>query len=39
LFSQPSLSLSPHIGAATVEAQGRVGKEAAEIVIEFAKSK
>jgi len=38
LFSQPSLSLSPHIGAATVEAQGRVGKEAAEIVIEFAKS-
>ena len=39
LFSQPSLSLTPHIGAATVEAQGRVGKEAAEIVIEFAKSK
>ncbi len=38
LFSQPSLSLTPHIGAATVEAQGRVGKEAAEIVIEFAKS-
>jgi D-3-phosphoglycerate dehydrogenase len=38
LFSQPNLSLTPHIGAATVEAQGRVGKEAAEIVIEFAKS-
>ena len=38
LFVQENLSLTPHIGAATVEAQGRVGKEAAEIVIQFAKS-
>ena len=38
LFAQENLSLTPHIGAATVEAQGRVGKEAAEIVIQFAKS-
>ncbi len=38
LFAQESLSLTPHIGAATLEAQGRVGKEAAQTVIEFAKS-
>jgi len=38
LFAQENLSLTPHIGAATVEAQGRVGREAAEIVIQFAKS-
>lgn len=38
LFTQESLSLTPHIGAATLEAQGRVGKEAAQTVIEFAKS-
>ncbi len=37
LFAQENLSLTPHIGAATVEAQSRVGAEAAEIVIEFAK--
>jgi D-3-phosphoglycerate dehydrogenase len=29
---------SPHIGAATKEAQGRVGSEVAEKLIEFAKS-
>jgi D-3-phosphoglycerate dehydrogenase len=33
-----NLSLTPHIGAATVEAQARVGAEAAQIVIDFAKS-
>jgi D-3-phosphoglycerate dehydrogenase len=38
LFTQENLSLTPHIGASTVEAQGRVGKEAAEIVIEFART-
>ena len=38
LLSQDNLSLTPHIGASTVEAQGRVGAEAAKIVIEFAKS-
>lgn len=38
LFAQENLSLTPHIGAATVEAQGRVGREAAEIVVQFAKS-
>lgn len=38
LFAQENLSLTPHIGASTVEAQGRVGAEAAKIVIEFAKS-
>jgi D-3-phosphoglycerate dehydrogenase len=35
LFRQEGLSLTPHVGAATVEAQGRVGHEAAEIVIAF----
>ena len=38
LFRQENLSLTPHIGASTVEAQARVGSEAAKIVIEFAKS-
>ena len=36
LFAQANLSLTPHIGASTVEAQVRVGAEAAKIVIEFA---
>ena len=38
LFAKENLSLTPHIGAATVEAQSRVGAEAAEIVIEFAQA-
>jgi D-3-phosphoglycerate dehydrogenase len=33
-----NVSLTPHIGAATVEAQSRVGAEAAQIVIDFARS-
>lgn len=33
LLAQPNLSLSPHIGAATAEAQGRVGDELAERII------
>jgi len=38
LFAQEALSLTPHIGASTVEAQARVGQEAADIVIEFAQA-
>jgi D-3-phosphoglycerate dehydrogenase len=38
LFAQEAVSLTPHIGAATVEAQERVGREAADIVIEFARA-
>ena len=38
LFAQASISLTPHIGASTVEAQARVGREAADIVIEFAQA-
>jgi D-3-phosphoglycerate dehydrogenase / 2-oxoglutarate reductase len=38
LFAQESISLTPHIGASTVEAQARVGREAADIVIEFARA-
>jgi D-3-phosphoglycerate dehydrogenase len=34
-----AVSFTPHIGASTVEAQSRVGREAAQIVIEFAKSR
>ncbi len=37
LLEQPALSLTPHIGASTKEAQARVGSEAAAIVIEFAR--
>lgn len=33
LLAHPNLSLSPHIGAATAEAQGRVGDELAERII------
>jgi len=38
LIGATNVSLTPHIGAATVEAQERVGDEAAKIVIEFAKT-
>lgn len=38
IFGLENVSLTPHIGAATVEAQARVGAEAAQIVIDFAKS-
>ncbi len=37
LIAAENVSLTPHIGAATAEAQARVGDEAATIVIEFAK--
>ena len=36
IFGLENVSLTPHIGAATVEAQARVGAEAAQIVIDFA---
>lgn len=38
LWEQENVSLTPHIGASTVEAQARVGQEAARVVIEFARS-
>jgi D-3-phosphoglycerate dehydrogenase len=38
ILALDNVSVTPHIGAATVEAQSRVGAEAAQIVIEFAKS-
>jgi len=38
LLAEENVSLTPHIGAATVEAQDRVGAEAAQIVIDFAKA-
>ena len=38
LFALDVVSFTPHIGASTIEAQSRVGREAAQIVIDFAKS-
>jgi len=38
LLACANVSLTPHIGASTVEAQQRVGEEAASLVIEFAQS-
>lgn len=38
LLERPNVSLTPHIGASTVEAQQRVGQEAADIVVQFAQS-
>lgn len=38
LVGAVNVCLTPHIGAATAEAQERVGGEAAQIVIEFAKT-
>ncbi|MBL8001291.1 MAG: D-2-hydroxyacid dehydrogenase [Flavobacteriales bacterium] len=35
LLREPKLSLSPHIGAATAEAQGRVGAELADLIINW----
>lgn len=34
LLSHPSISLTPHIGAATVEAQDRIGAELAEFIMD-----
>jgi D-3-phosphoglycerate dehydrogenase len=38
LVSHPKIACTPHIGAATVEAQDRIGSELAELIIaEFGK--
>ncbi len=37
LYSHPMVSCTPHIGAATVEAQKRIGAEIVDIVANFAK--
>ncbi len=37
LVKHPNVIASPHIGAATKEAQGRVGAEVAQLLIEFAR--
>ncbi len=37
LLRHPKVSLTPHIGAQTVEAQARVGDEVVEILLEFAR--
>jgi len=39
LVKLPNVICSPHIGAATIEAQGRVGAEVAQKLIEFAKNR
>ena len=38
LLAFDAVSFTPHIGAATSEAQSRVGREAAQIVVDFAKA-
>ena len=35
LLSHPKVSLTPHIGASTIEAQKRVGDEVADIILNF----
>ncbi len=35
LLMNPSLSLTPHIGAATIEAQNRIGEELAQQIIKY----
>lgn len=37
LLSHPRIACTPHIGAATLEAQDRIGEELAELIIAFAK--
>lgn len=37
LVNHPNVSVTPHIGASTVEGQGRVGVEVAKIIIDFFK--
>lgn len=37
LVSHPNVSVTPHIGASTKEAQNRVGLEVAEVIIDFFK--
>ena len=35
LYSHPNVSCTPHIGAATVEAQKRIGEEIVDIIRSF----
>ena len=35
LINHPAVSCTPHIGAATKEAQGRIGEEIVEIISKF----
>lgn len=37
LIAHPRIACTPHIGAATLEAQDRIGEELAELIIAFAK--
>lgn len=37
LIAHPKIACTPHIGAATIEAQDRIGEELAELIIAFAK--
>jgi D-3-phosphoglycerate dehydrogenase / 2-oxoglutarate reductase len=37
LLSHPRIACTPHIGAATLEAQDRIGEELAQLIIELAK--
>ncbi len=39
VFALEPVSFTPHVGASTVEAQSRVGREAAQIVVDFAKAR
>ncbi|MFT8314891.1 MAG: D-2-hydroxyacid dehydrogenase [Clostridium sp.] len=39
IIKNPKISLTPHIGAATVEAQGRIGEEIVSIVEDFFNNK
>lgn len=38
LVKHPNVICTPHIGASTVEGQGRVGEEVAEIILNYAKN-
>ena len=37
VLMNPKISMTPHIGAATLEAQDRIGEELADLIIAFAK--
>ena len=37
LLNHPKIACTPHIGAATLEAQDRIGEELAQLIIELAK--
>lgn len=39
LLQHPRVSLTPHIGASTREAQDRIGKEVVDIIVNFSQSK